>query len=176
VLGTNANGCTSSDSISVTVNPTPVIDLGADTTVCSYNLPITLDGPAGFTTYQWNTGSTSSTANAPGAGNYQLTVTNEFGCTDNDIVAVISDACLGIEDNEQVQLNVFPNPSNGMFTISHTMNGTSQFVLLDAQGRSVLQFSNNLNEFTLDLSNYSSGVYTLMIQGIEITTVRLIKE
>jgi hypothetical protein len=176
VLGTNANGCTSSDSISVTVNPTPVIDLGADTTVCSYNLPITLEGPAGFTTYQWNTGSTSSTANAPGAGNYQLTVTNEFGCTDNDIVAVISDACLGIEDNEQVQLNVFPNPSNGMFTISHTMNGTSQFVLLDAQGRSVLQFSNNMNEFTLDLSNYSSGVYTLMIQGIEITTVRLIKE
>jgi hypothetical protein len=176
VVGTSASGCTSSDSILVTVNPTPVIDLGADTTVCSYNLPITLNGPAGFATYQWNTGSTSSTANAPGAGNYQLTVTNEFGCTDNDIVAVISDACLGIEDNEQALLNAYPNPSKGMFTISHTMNGTSMFVLMDAQGRSVLQFSNNLNEFTLDLSNYSSGVYTLMIQGTEITTVRIIKE
>jgi hypothetical protein len=160
----------------VTVNPTPVIDLGADSTVCSYNLPITLEGPAGFATYQWNTGSTSSSTNAPGAGNYQLTVTNEFACTDNDIVAVISDACLGIDETNQAELNVYPNPSKGMFTISHTMNGTSQFVLMDAQGRSVLQFSNNLNEFTLDLSNYTSGVYTLMMQGIEITTVRLIKE
>jgi len=176
VVGTNANGCTASDSISVIVNPTPVVDLGADTTVCSYNFPITLVGPAGYTTYQWNTGSTSSTTNAPGAGNYQLTVTNEFACTDNDIVAVLSDACLGIDETNQAVLNVYPNPSKGTFNIAHSLNGVSQYVVLDAQGRTVVQFSNNLNEFTLDLSNYASGVYTLLIQGIEITTVRLIKE
>ncbi len=176
VTGTNASGCTSSDSISVTVNPTPVIDLGADSTVCSYNFPITLNGPAGFATYQWNTGSTTESTNATGAGNYQLTVTNEFACTDNDIVAVLSDACLGIDETNQAVLNVYPNPSKGTFNIAHSLNGVSQYVVLDAQGRTVVQFSNNLNEFTLDLSNYASGVYTLLIQGIEITTVRLIKE
>jgi hypothetical protein len=73
-------------------------------------------------------------------------------------------------------LNVYPNPSKGMFHITNTINQEVQYVVLDAQGRLVLQFNNNLNEFTLDLSNYSSGIYTLMIQGVEITTVRLIKE
>jgi hypothetical protein len=176
VVGTNANGCTSSDSISVTVNPTPVIDLGTDTTVCSYNLPITLEGPAGFATYQWNTGSTLSTANAPGAGNYQLTVTNEFGCSDNDIIAVNTDPCLGLEDNAQMVLTAYPNPSIGIFTIEHSFQGDLEYVVIDAQGRSVLQFSNSMNEFTLDLSSYTSGMYTLMIQGDETTRVRLIKE
>jgi hypothetical protein len=176
VVGTSASGCTSSDSISVTVNPTPVIDLGPDTTVCTYNLPITLNGPAGFTTYQWNTGSTSISANAPGVGNYQLTVTNEFGCTDNDIVAVNTDACLGFEDNDLAMLNAFPNPSKAIFTIAHALSGNSQYVLFDAQGRVVLQFSNDMNEFTVDLSSFTSGVYTLVSQGTEITTVRLIKE
>lgn len=176
VTGTNASGCVSSDSITLTVNPLPSIDLGSDTTVCSYNLPITLNAPAGFTTYQWNTGSTTSSTNAPGAGNYQLTVSNQFGCTDNDIVVVNSDPCLGIEDNNQAILTVYPNPSKGSFNVAHNINGVSQYVVLDAQGRSVLQFSNNLNEFMLDLANFSSGIYTLMIQGIEITTVRLIKE
>jgi hypothetical protein len=135
-----------------------------------------LNGPAGFTTYQWNTGSATSSTNATGAGNYQLTVSNEFGCTDNDIVVVNSDACLGMGENNQASLNVFPNPSNGIFQITNSINEEVQYVVLDAQGRLVLQFRNNLNEFTLDLSNYTSGIYTLMIQGVEITTVRIIKE
>ena len=176
VTGTNASGCVASDSISVTVNPLPSVDLGADTTVCSYNFPITLNGPSGFTSYQWNTGSTTSSTNATGAGNYQLTVSNEFGCTDNDIVVVNSDACLGMGENNEASLNMYPNPSKGTFNIAHTLNGVNQYIVLDAQGRSVLQFSNNMNEMTIDLSDYASGIYTLMIQGIEITTVRIIKE
>ncbi len=52
----------------------------------------TLEGTSGFLTYQWSNGSTeqSITVNTP--GNYELTVTDESGCTGDTLVTVIEDA------------------------------------------------------------------------------------
>ncbi|MDX9931363.1 MAG: gliding motility-associated C-terminal domain-containing protein [Bacteroidales bacterium] len=64
----------------------PVIDLGNDTTICS-NSSITLDAGSGFTSYAWNTGSTSQTISVNTGSSYSVTVTDGT-CTASDIINI----------------------------------------------------------------------------------------
>lgn len=81
VTGTDVNGCSSTDQVSVSVNqlPTPVIS--GSSTYCSgssSNLSLT----NGYSTYAWSTGGTTSTMNATALNNpISVTVTDAAGCT-----------------------------------------------------------------------------------------------
>lgn len=79
VTVSNASGCTASatDSVSVSVNPTPVITGG---TIFCAGGSITLSVPF-FTLYHWSNGSVSETATVTSANTYYVTVTNINGCT-----------------------------------------------------------------------------------------------
>ena len=86
---TSAAGCTSRDSLRITVAPVPRVRLGADTVVCvgaSLTLrprPLELG-----TRYRWQNGSTASdlTINQPGV--YWVEGTNRAGCSTRDSVRV----------------------------------------------------------------------------------------
>ncbi len=81
VEGTDANGCTSSDDILVTVNqlPTPVIT-GA-TTYCSGSFAV-LSVASPYSSYSWSNGVTTATANVNAANNpISVTVTDAAGCS-----------------------------------------------------------------------------------------------
>lgn len=79
-------GCKFSDTISLTVNPFPIIDLGPDTTICPWdqlNLDATFDNT---TTYLWlNNNSTSSTLAVDTAGIYRVEL-DRLGCTASDSI------------------------------------------------------------------------------------------
>src|SRR5690606_38030268 len=72
------NGCTASDTVIVTEIPLPVVDLGADPSVCPGGTAL-LDATTANATYLWNTGETSATIDA-GQGNYSVDITVN-GCT-----------------------------------------------------------------------------------------------
>lgn len=74
---------TVNDQVTIQVDPLPVVDLGQDQTICDGNT-VTLDAGAGANTYLWNTGATTQTIDITTAGEYSVTVTNEFGCTGSD--------------------------------------------------------------------------------------------
>ncbi|MBX3241695.1 MAG: PKD domain-containing protein [Chitinophagaceae bacterium] len=77
------NGCSSSDSKTITVNTPPVVDLGPDQTICSGS-SITLDaGTFPGATYSWSTGATTQTINVSTANTYTVTVTLN-GCSSSD--------------------------------------------------------------------------------------------
>jgi gliding motility-associated-like protein len=80
-------GCTGSDAIDVTYNPTPTVNLGADTSVCSGQI-VTLDATTPGMTYLWSTGSTNPTISVSSAANYSVTVTDVNGCTGTDDLTV----------------------------------------------------------------------------------------
>lgn len=86
---TDANGCTTSTTTTVTVNALPVVNLGADTTVCS---GIMLDAQNSGSAYAWNSGDTTQMYNATASGNYYVTVTDMNGCVNSDSVMIAVDA------------------------------------------------------------------------------------
>jgi gliding motility-associated-like protein len=71
----------------VSVWPTPVIRLGADTTICAEGMAV-LSAPSGFNSYHWNTGAVNSEITASPAGNYWVLATDGHGCTASDTIRV----------------------------------------------------------------------------------------
>lgn len=111
VTGTSL-GCSSTDQVVVTVNPIPVVDAGADQTVCD-GTPVTLSG-SGATSYAWNNGVTDGVAFTPAVGTLTYTVTGtSLGCSSTDQVNVTVNAIPAVNagadqflcDGEQATLN-----------------------------------------------------------------------
>ena len=78
------NGVSCTDSVTVAVN-NPVIDLGADVTVCGNST--TLTAPIGYDSYLWSNGGTTNTTTVSANGTYSCTVT-QGGCSATDAVDV----------------------------------------------------------------------------------------
>ncbi len=89
VTVTDANGCVGIDSVTFALNPSPVMSLGNDTTICP-GTSVQLDGTAsGLNNYLWNTGEQSSLLDVTGAGTYICSVTSSNGCTFSDTAEVM---------------------------------------------------------------------------------------
>ena len=86
VTVTDANLCTSTDSVLVTINSDPVVNLGPDVTQCG---SVTLDaGNPGFS-YLWTDNSYDQTLTVYVSGPFDVVVSDSLtGCTDSDTVNV----------------------------------------------------------------------------------------
>ena len=97
VTVTDVNSCTSTDQVTITVNPLPIVDAGADQTICegsTASIGGTPTGPSG-STFAWDNGaSLSSAAIANPIANpvtttiYTVTVTDLNGCSATDQVTI----------------------------------------------------------------------------------------
>ncbi|KAA5537064.1 T9SS type A sorting domain-containing protein [Taibaiella lutea] len=88
VYVTTPAGCTdTSATVSVVVNPLPVVNLGNDTTFCSGNSLILNAGTSG-NAYLWDNATTTQTRVVNTSGNYYVRVTNSFNCIKRDTIAV----------------------------------------------------------------------------------------
>ncbi|MBC7554885.1 MAG: T9SS type A sorting domain-containing protein [Taibaiella sp.] len=86
-------GCTATDTVTLTVNPTPTAPVATPSgtvTICSFD-SVVLTAPSGYASYQWDTGAYATPYVIPGATNitytarqsrrYRVQVTNSFGCS-----------------------------------------------------------------------------------------------
>lgn len=79
-------GCVGVATTGLTVHAAPVVDLGDDTTACSYDL----DAGAGFVSYLWCTSNaTTQTFTATQTGNYCVRVEDSNGCFGYDTVLLV---------------------------------------------------------------------------------------
>lgn len=85
-IETDHYGCVVRDSIYITENALPVVNLGNDTTICSQNL--LLDAGNTGATYLWQDGSTAQTFNVAGTGNYKVQVKDINGCIGRDSIKI----------------------------------------------------------------------------------------
>lgn len=76
---TTTFGCSDSDSVNITVNPLPIVDLGNDVTVCPRK-EVTLDAGSPGATYLWSTTEHTKTIVVDKIGLYEVTVTDKNGC------------------------------------------------------------------------------------------------
>lgn len=165
VTGTT-NGCEDTDTVSITVNALPTVDLGEDTVTCANYGPITLNAGAGFAAYQWNNNATTATTNALVTGTYSVTVTDQNGCQNSDAIVVTFDPCLGV-DEQAVALVLFPNPTTGMLTVQSTSNEPMQVEVMNTAGQLLLTST----ETNIDLSSAAAGTYLVRVQQGNTTQV-----
>ncbi len=106
-----------------------------------------------------------------GLSNYNGVIeANNTGC--HNRYEVEAACALGSEENQRVELKIYPNPTNGTFEISGLKIGTIE--IIDSQGRTVKQMIPNGNSFSI--SELSSGIYFVKITSENIfTTKQLVK-
>ncbi len=143
VTVTDANGCSSPTSASVTVNPLPVPAITGLNAFCD-GLNSTLDAGSGFASYLWNTGATSRTIVVSTAGSYTVTVTANTGCIGSD--------------NENVTVYANPVPViNGGTGICQGSN-----TVLTVPG-SYASYQWNTGETTSSITVSSAGSYSVTV-------------
>ncbi len=84
---TSSDGCTSSDTVVVTINTQPVVALGTDDTLCATS--VTLDAMNVGGTYIWNDLSTGQTNVVTTSGTYFVEVTMPGGCIASDTINLV---------------------------------------------------------------------------------------
>jgi hypothetical protein len=126
---TNTNGCFKSDTINITINPLPVVNLGRDTSICTGS-SVMLDAGNAGATYLWNNGSTTRTINVNQGGSYNVSVTNSAGCRGADTIQLIQRVLPVLQfslpdtlyyNDAVLQLNA--NPAGGQFSGTGVVNG-----------------------------------------------------
>jgi parallel beta-helix repeat protein len=168
VTGTAANTCTGTDTASITVNALPTVTLSLPiSTICFDDANAVLSGgaPAGG---NWaGPGVTGSSFDPSAAGNGTHSIvyayTDANGCSAQAAQNIVVDACVGITENTAANLlQVYPNPNNGVFTISFGGNSTAQLQAFDATGKLVLD-SQLLPGSVQQMEFEAAGIYTLML-------------
>ncbi len=88
VVGTDINGCSNTDELEITVNPSPAVDAGEDLILCEGEDAV-LSG-SGAIDYLWTDGIVDGVAFTPPAGTnvYVVTGTDANGCENSDEVEV----------------------------------------------------------------------------------------
>lgn len=182
VIVSSAEGCTSYDTVLVTVNALPQFELGADTTICEYN-DITVLGPAGMGSYLWQDNSTGQNffldGQTIGSGSHEviLEVVSTIGCSNVDTMYVTVDPCLGLEELA-ASVNVYPNPTSGQVTVEFGKSKISRISVSNTAGQVIyksdlsMQKENHL--FTID---GAKGIYfvTLVADNGSQTVVKIVK-
>lgn len=79
-----------------------------------------------------------------------------------------------LASNEQLNLEIFPNPSNGIFQITHQNENSTSVVIYTITGEKVYENNGYTNE-TIDISNQLKGVYIVhYVNGIKSVTEKLV--
>lgn len=183
VSGTDANGCVGVDSVSVLVNPLPVVAMSSPIPVaCFDDGSIALSGsgsPIGGTFS--GTGVTDSTfipMNA-GVGTHIITYmyTDVNGCSAWAIDSIMVDPCLDVAAANNTLISVYPNPFSEQITLTMYANSPVQITVRNVTGQQIhaQQFSGNV--LTLGTSEWAAGIYLLTVNSgtAEEQTLRLIK-
>jgi hypothetical protein len=92
---------------------------------------------------------------------------------DDIIVEGCNSITVGVEENEDFYLNVFPNPSSGNFTFRYNSQSSNdiEFRLLNSVGQQVWNYQSAGNASgteTIATQGLAAGVYTLMVTADDV--------
>lgn len=185
-----------SGSFPITVNPLPEVAgiISGTDTVCqgqnglSYTVPMISNAD----TYIWTYSDTGATIFgtidqiimnfSTSAVSSDLTVMGNNACGNGVASAIfpitVNDCFKGINENSlDLQLNIIPNPNNGIFSFSifSYSNQLCETFITNSIGQMIMKneilLTSGLNTFTKDISTFADGLYYIRINNGTNTTV-----
>ncbi|MFN8239077.1 MAG: T9SS type A sorting domain-containing protein [Chitinophagales bacterium] len=169
---TSPSGCSSKDTVNLTVVPAPVANAGADQSICSGSGVQIGISPVAGNTYSWsptsglsNSGISNPITNNTSTQTYTLTVTNTANCTSTDQVVVT------IKPLPNTILSV--SPSNTVCSgdaVTLTASGASSYVWSPA-GSGTTQVINPSATVTYTITGTTNGCDKSATQTITVKPV-----
>jgi Concanavalin A-like lectin/glucanases superfamily/Secretion system C-terminal sorting domain len=149
--------------------------LTAGNTLSGITLTATPSGEA----YQWINcatnapvaGATNETFTPTANGNYAVVVDNGL-CTDTSSCVAVNG--VGIEENNLIAADIYPNPSSNQVTISFD-GAVANLKITDAQGKLIRQQSIQ-NNATLSISSFDNGIYFFEIATEKGSTIKRVSK
>jgi aspartate 1-decarboxylase len=180
VTGSVAPGCLATNTAicSVTVNPLPTIAASSNATLICKTESATITA-SGAITYTWsnNTFDPIIIVSPSISTTYTVIGTDANDCKNSATITQNVSECIGTAKLRQPEalLNVFPNPSNGIYTIDSGENLTIS--VYDAIGKLILTEKISEGKHKIDLSAFNNGLYTLKAENATHSkTIKLIKK
>jgi Secretion system C-terminal sorting domain/Ig-like domain CHU_C associated len=184
---TDANGCTGTGQLSVIVHPLPTITPAirpATNNLADGSISLLIEGGQAPYRYRWSRNGvdipnkTTARLDSLPAGTYGVTATDANGCTISNNSLVVNQVVGTSEPAWSAQVRVFPNPTEGQFTLALEGALQQQPVsvsvtdvlgrLLDVRPRSIA------SSILFDLSSQPSGVYFIQVYANGQAIVRTI--
>jgi hypothetical protein len=169
---TDGNGCVNHDTTLIQVYmspPVPIINTVNNYLICNW----------GFYQYQWYLngveipGANAQTHIMTQGGVYSVQITNQFGCS--NISGNYSLSPISVEEQELNEFLVYPNPSQGEFTVLMGDGLGGKLILTNLLGQSLLEMNleNGKTEHKIRYPEHiASGIYLLHIFTEEQKTTR----
>lgn len=117
-------------------------------------------------------GATNNSYVALSAGSYEVSVENAAtGCNKKSSPFTVINSCKTTDSflSEDLQLEIYPNPSNGIFMINIEKTGTADVIIkvFDLTGRAIYLSDRGLiegnYESIIELSNQPAGIYLMEV-------------
>ncbi len=168
---TVSDSCGNSSTVSVTLTqPAPMVvttdSMHPTTSGCTGEAWVIVSGGNPPYSYLWTTnGQTTDTITGQCEGSYCCVITDNSGCVSTGCVDVVT----GIENivSGNGQILIYPNPSNGIFTIQ-LVNGNmskdnNDIQVFNELGQQIYPPYKMGAEFMVDLSSQPAGIYFLRV-------------
>lgn len=165
------NGCRVVGMLDLTINHTPEVTIEGDWNLyqdSTNSTTLTAVSNMPISNYKWyrNGVLQSETSNVLRVNNVNTNIdirleseSNE-GCVATNWITITYN--VGIEENEAVEVNIYPNPASRYLNIE-SAEGLKEVVIYNAIGQQVIVRSLEGTRSTLDLGSLASGNYTMRI-------------
>ncbi len=159
------------------------LDLGEDRSITTDDeITISADQNNDFHSYEWSNGCTNATCTINGAdlgiGTHELSVIvrdtvgttgihngSTTRCWKTDAISISVTEGNAVPIINKKSINIYPNPSNGIFTLESKSNSVSDFSILDMNGEEVFASEIQSTKQDFNISHLSKGVYIVKLNG-----------
>lgn len=158
----DTNNCTNVLTRTITVNSLPMLTIAGPSVICEGSSGILAVN--GANSYTWNTGATGNTiTTSPNITAYSVTGKDSSGCVNTVFHGVSVNSCTGIKElNETPEVHLYPNPSNGTFSLKVTGSHYYQLKVVDQLGKTVFEKKSVTNDDQVK-TYLPAGIYVYVL-------------
>ena len=163
VTGSDVNGCSSSNTSTITVFALPQINVisSSPNELCVGETAVL--AASGASSYTWNVGSNSNniTVSPLVTTIYTVTGADNNGCINQTIIVQNVGTCTGVKKLPTVSDNflLFPNPNSGNFYINSPSENVSSVLIETVEGKLLFSYKVHGKQVEINNSEITPGIY-----------------